>query len=86
MRLLSKLACHGDIYIRAKPGAEANFDYNSGQFELKKLAQDAEITIDCVNDLYFYGLDKGKSSALGELEKTVQAFNNWMGDVDAVLK
>ena len=86
MRLLSKLACSGDIYVRAKPGAEANFDYNSGQFELKRLAQDAEVTIDDVNDLYFYGLDRGKEAALSELSKTEEAFDKWYSDVESILK
>ena len=86
MRLLSKLACNGDIYVRVKPGAEANFDYNSGQFELKRLAQDAEVTIDDVNDLYFYGFDKGKEYAVTEVGKTKQAFDKWYDDVETMLK
>ena len=34
MRLLAKSACQGDIFVRKTQSSEANFDYNSGQFEV----------------------------------------------------
>ena len=78
MRQLSKVACKGDIYVRRKVGGEANFDYNSGQFEIQPLAQKPEQAIDILNDLYFYGIDKGLDCSLKELEDADKVFDEWV--------
>ena len=53
MRLVSKVACGGDILVRNGAGSEAKFDYNSGKFAYKPVAQGAENVIDQVNEVYF---------------------------------
>jgi hypothetical protein len=78
MRRVSKVACGGDILVRQRVGAEANFDYNTGQFEYKPIAKKAEDLIAEVNELYFYAIkDKGEGVAERQLDTAKRYFDEW---------
>jgi hypothetical protein len=81
MRFLSKAASNGDILLRGSIGvsgqAEAEFNYNSGQFALQPIAALAEKIIDSVNDLYFNGLEGATDSDLASVSTLRKLFSEW---------
>ena len=81
LRSISKAASAGEILVRNEQGAAANFDYNSGTFELKPIAQKAEDIINQLNDLYFYSVLSSKDEAISELQKADSLFLEWKGVV-----
>ena len=89
MRLLSRAASGGDVLVRGDVGisgrAEAKFDYNSGQFELRPVAARAEEGVAGVNDLYFNGLESGADEALGALGSLNSLFDSWLSEVSKTL-
>lgn len=88
MRSVSKAVCQGDIIVRFQSSdvdAIPNFDYNSGKFVLKNIAQKAEDIFDKVNELYFYGIDAGAEKALKDLAEAQQLFREWTLLVDNAL-
>merc|ERR1711918_50972 len=86
MRLVAKVACDGDILERNNPDdpkSEAKFDYNTGKFSYKPVAQKAESIFDQINDLYFYNfgrdvktIDQGETMAA--MERIDSDFENWL--------
>ena len=90
MRLLSRAASGGDVLVRGEVGisgrAEARFDYNSGQFELRPIAAQAEAVVSGVNDLYFNGLERGADEAIAELQSLNSLFGKWQSAVTTALQ
>lgn len=77
MRLISKTISGGDITVRANPGSEAKFDYNTGKFEYKMIPAKCEKVLDQVNEIYFYYVDVPLDKAQAECDKAVQLFKDW---------
>ena len=87
LRRISKVASGGEIVVRNKEGAEANFDYNSGKFELKPLAQRAEDIISKVNDVYFYVVkQESTESTQLDIDKLRSMFGDWLQATKSELK
>jgi len=77
MRNVSKAAASGDILVR--DGSIAKFDYNSGKFTLKPVAQLPEDLFAAVNEAY---LAAGKK----DFDATVKAMNAADGSYGEWLK
>ena len=90
MRLLSRAASGGDVLVRGAVGisgrSEAKFDYNSGQFELRPIAAQAEEIVSGVNDLYFNELEHGADEALARLQNLNSLFDEWQSAVMTALQ
>lgn len=81
----NQVASAGDIIKRATPNdieAVPNFDYNTGKFELKPIAQKAEDLFTMLNDLYFYELDVSNDAATQQLTKAKLLFSEWTSLLD----
>ena len=50
------MACGGDILVRGNVEDAAKFDYNSGKFAYKPIAQKAENVLSQINEVYFYAI------------------------------
>lgn len=86
LRLISKVACGGDIFVRNRVGLsgemEAEFNYNSGQFQLKPIAARAEKIIDSINDLYFnYISTQPKEKSAAFIMETNILFAVWANEI-----
>lgn len=84
MRTIAKILSDGDIMVRSSTKGisgtnEAAFNYNSGQFTLKPIAQEVETIIDSINDLYFNVVpNDDKESSLEAMNKISTMFNSWV--------
>lgn len=85
MRTVSKALSGGDITVRdvTKGGVDQpQFDYNTGQFNLKPLVAQAEDVFKVINDAYFAGIKaKAAPKALKGLADADAKFNAWLGAV-----
>ena len=86
MRLVSKVACGGDILVRDGAGSEAKFDYNSGKFAYKPLAQSAENVISQINEVYFNYVQAEPTVFDKELAKANSLFDEWAGDAGKAMR
>jgi hypothetical protein len=80
MRNLSKVLSNGDIIVRNENGNEINaeFNFNTGQFKLKAIAQKTEDVISAVNDFYFYESQETIESSLIKLKSLENIFEEYV--------
>lgn len=90
MRTVSKALSGGDITVRdiTKGGIDQpQFDYNTGQFNLKPMVAQAEDVFKPINDCYFAGIKaKAASRALKDLSEADGLFNAWLNAVQEAEK
>eukprot|EP00600_Ochromonadales_sp_CCMP1393_P008541 CAMPEP_0174960752 /NCGR_PEP_ID=MMETSP0004_2-20121128/3870_1 /TAXON_ID=420556 /ORGANISM="Ochromonas sp., Strain CCMP1393" /LENGTH=231 /DNA_ID=CAMNT_0016209143 /DNA_START=57 /DNA_END=752 /DNA_ORIENTATION=+ len=78
MRRVSKVLSGGEILVRERDGAEAKFDYNSGQFALKPIAGKAEQVFADINEVYFYAVNLRDPAAVqGYVDTAKATFDSW---------
>ena len=80
MRTLAKIMNNGDIIVRNDNGNEVNaeFNFNTGQFVLRPIAQKTEDVINAVNDFYFYESQESTESSLNKLNILKSTFNDYV--------
>jgi len=80
MRTLAKIMNNGDIIVRNDNGNEVNaeFNFNTGQFVLRPIAQKTEDVINAVNDFYFYESQETTESSLNKLNILKSTFNDYV--------
>jgi hypothetical protein len=80
MRQLAKILNNGDIIVRNDNGNELNaeFNFNTGQFKLRPIAQKTEDVINAVNDFYFYESQETTESSLYKLTMLKTFFSEWV--------
>lgn len=80
MRQLAKILNNGDIIVRNENGNELNaeFNFNTGQFKLRPIAQKTEDVINAVNDFYFYESQETAESSLLKLNNLKKLFDEWV--------
>jgi hypothetical protein len=71
---------NGDIIVRNDNGNEVNaeFNFNTGQFVLRPIAQKTEDVINAVNDFYFYESQETTESSLNKLNILKSTFNDYV--------
>jgi len=79
MREISRIAAGGDILVRDKgEGKSANFDYSTGTFEYKAVAQTAEDMFTAINRMYEKCKTKDHAAALAEWEDAKGLYTKWL--------
>ena len=88
MRAVSKTLSGGDITISyTSPGGVKNveFDYNTGQYKLQPIPEQAEAVFTIVNSVYFDAIKRRApaSAALAGMAKADEQFERWLTMVEA---
>ena len=89
MRAVSKELSGGDITIGyTSPGGVKNvqFDYNSGQYKLQPLAEQAEAVFTVINSVYFDAIKPRKPAtvAIEGMQKASSKFDAWLSTAQSM--